>query len=772
MIVNIRVKGAVQGVGYRPFIAEKATEYGLKGYVRNIGAAVDILVIGNEKIIDDFYAMIRSEYPAGAFILSAEKSVLSEKEYLYCLKSLSLRESDIQKDFTIVNSGELDLSTDLSVFLPDIGICDDCMKEMLDEKDRRYNYPLISCAACGPRISILDKLPYDRDTTSMKSFKMCPQCDSEYKTGRRRHAQTISCFDCGPQLELRLLKEDIILSGDSAIEEAIRLLINDKIVGLKGMSGYQLLCRPTDKAALSLRHCKGREKKPFAVMFSDIDGICEYCHCNEKEKQLLKSSARPIVLLNSKKSFPFEVCRDSRYIGAFLPSMGAHRLLCDAVGPLIVTSANKSDEPIIIDDDAFIKAFENENVDAVLFHTRRINMPQDDSVMFVVEDASGNDLSCFNRRSRGYVPFPVFLKNEVAGKKILSFGADLKNTFSLTYKDKIIPSQYLGDLKDYGVNDNLYRMIKRYCDIYHFVPEAVISDMHPLYESVRLAKEYAKANNLPLLTVQHHHAHILSVMAEKSLNSCIGIAFDGTGYGTDGNIWGGEILVCNGAEYERKGHLSYVKLCGGDNASKNAKTVKQCYDYVANCGAEIPDIISAALSNNINVFNTSSMGRLFDAVSAHLQIRDYNSFEGECAISLEKAAWEFVNSGRNINEAPELSFDIIKDEKEGFLLDQIGLYRDIYTAFGDVNFDAQTIAYSFHEAIAKAVSDICCIIRGETSENKVALSGGVFGNRLLLKLTLSKLKKEGFEVYINEMVPAGDAGISLGQGYYGVLKGI
>lgn len=373
MICKITVKGAVQGVGYRPFILTKATEYGLKGFVRNIGAAVDILVSGEKSVIEDFTEMLKSEYPSGAFILNVEKRELSGNELDSYTGSLNI-DMDLN-DFVIIRSEEIDLTSDLPVFLPDIGICDECMTEMLDEKNRRYRYPLISCASCGPRISILDKLPYDRDTTTMIDFGMCLECAGEYRLGRRRHAQTISCYSCGPQYELRYISDYVqinkinrIETKDDYLTNAIKLLENDEIIGLKGSSGYQLVCRPDNTAASKLRSAKGREQKPFAVMFSDINAIEEYCHINSKEKELLESSARPIVLLNTKKLFDYEVCKDSRYIGAFLPSVGVHRLLCDAVGPLIVTSANKSDEPIIIDDDAFIEEFAGSEVAAILYH--------------------------------------------------------------------------------------------------------------------------------------------------------------------------------------------------------------------------------------------------------------------------------------------------------------------------------------------------------------------------------------------------------------------
>ncbi|MCR5557718.1 MAG: Sua5/YciO/YrdC/YwlC family protein, partial [Butyrivibrio sp.] len=343
----IRVIGAVQGVGYRPFILRKATEYGIKGYVKNLGASVEILAIGEDADVLSFVEVLKTDAPVGAIVLDVRVDEITDTSDIYP----SFRENSPESEyFSIINSSEIQFN-DLPIFLPDIGICDDCMSEMLDPSDRRYRYPLISCASCGPRISILNKLPYDRDTTTMDKFKMCPKCDVEYRSGRRTHAQTISCHDCGPQMILDFYsditdhtdnesKGKAVLQHiefDDAVITATELLRNDNVIGLKGISGYQLVSKPVGTVALKLRQLKGRENKPFAVMFSDICSIKEYCHVSEKEEELLKSSARPIVLLEKKKDFDYEVCKDSRYIGAFLPSSGIHRLLTDAVGPLIVT---------------------------------------------------------------------------------------------------------------------------------------------------------------------------------------------------------------------------------------------------------------------------------------------------------------------------------------------------------------------------------------------------------------------------------------------------
>ncbi len=733
---------------------------------------MEILAVGREADVLSFVELLKNEGPVGSIILDVKYEIISDKGLNDRSFDEDFKTYIDTKDFRIIDSGDIELK-ELPVFLPDIGICDDCMEEMLDPKDRRYRYPLISCAGCGPRISILNKLPYDRETTTMEDFKMCPVCQKEYKIGRRTYAQTISCHDCGPQMLFEypseVGKEAIILKGDEAVRTAEKFLLEDKIIGLKGISGYQLIGRPNNASALKIRQIKGREKKPFAVMFSDIDSIREYCQCNEEEEKLLKSSPRPIVLLERIKEFDFEVCKDSRYIGAFLPSSGIHRLLTDAAGPLIVTSANISDEPIEIADELFrAKFITSGKVDGMLYHERKINVPQDDSVAFVTK-LSGHDYkTSYIRRSRGYVPLPVLLKKrEKSELSVLALGGDLKNTFSFGKNDKIIPSPYIGDLKDYNTLLNQNNVLNRFSEIFRFTPNLIVCDMHPLYESTRIARDISEKKMLPILKVQHHHAHILSVMAENSLNSCIGVAFDGTGYGTDGNIWGGEFLYCNRDSYDRKGHLSYVKLCGGDIAPKNARQVKECYEYALS--KEAPPIVKSALENSIGTFFTSSVGRLFDCVASLLDIKHENSFEGECATLLESKAWEcLTKDSKETVPTLETTIDFCDGQ---YIIDQIKLFNDIRELKESKAYSEETISLAFHYALSDNINKVCKLLRKDTDEEKVCLSGGVFANRLLLQRTIEELSENGFKVYTNEIVPSGDAGISLGQAYYGLLHG-
>ncbi len=745
MIISLRVKGAVQGVGYRPFIANKATEYGLSGQVKNIGAAVDIIVSGRDDKVKSFVELVKNEHPAGALILDVQCTEIND---------------DLKFDsFKIVNSEDIDLRSELPIFLPDIGICNDCMKEMLDSTNRRYKYPLISCASCGPRFSILDKIPYDRETTTMVDFKMCHECSFEYTEGRRRHAQTISCHKCGPQMIFKSFKESDISYKEQAVSRAIDILKNGGIIGLKGISGYQLICKPIESSAIRLRTLKGRENKPFAVMFNTVDTIKQYCKVNNCEEEILTSSARPIVLLESINEFPYEVSKDSRYIGAFLPSAGIHRQICDAIGPIICTSANKSSSPMIIDDDEFLKRFSD--TDGVLYHKRRINMAQDDSVIFVTKQFDGSYTSQFIRRARGYNPLPIMISKFNFNEDILALGGDLKSTFAIAKKDRIIPSQYIGDLGNKDNFDLFENYIDRYKKIFCFDEKKIICDKHPLYFS----RSYAERNksNAEIIQIQHHHAHVLSVMAENNITSCIGVSFDGTGYGDDSKIWGGEILLCKNTEYKRVSHLSYLKLSGGDNAPKNAEQIKKCYDHACGYDIDMP-ILSAALDQNINIYETSSMGRLFDCISALLGINNYNTYEGECAILLEKEAYNADNV------FPLLKINIYKDNDGMFIADQLDLYKQIKHYYDKQTYSKSELAYGFHIAIATYVLDICTIIREQYNENSVCLSGGVFANRILLTKCNEILSNNGFNVFWNKLVPSGDSGLSLGQAYFGLLK--
>ncbi len=836
MFFEITVRGAVQGVGFRPYIHALAVKMNIDGCVCNEAGIVKIFIRATEEAAQKFTEAIGAEAPPGARIASIDVATLDAGSVegteinsvnpanpaipaspvaitsviLSDGRSLSAAlggKSDFE-GFEIIDSPitREDDSPELPVILPDIGICDSCLEEMLNPDNRRYSYSLISCTSCGPRYSIIKALPYDRERTTMDSFEMCPDCMEEYE-GRRRplnaalrhHAQTISCRFCGPQYVFKTSTEES--SPGEALERAIAALSAGEIIGLKGTGGYQLLADPfNDRAVSRLREIKGREKKPFAVMFSKVEDIREYAEVSAEEESALRSPARPIVLLEKRshgtltvKDLSPKTAYDSRYVGAFLPSIGIHRLLCDALGPLIVTSANVSGEPIIISDQSFCETF-LDKLPGVLIHNREILSPADDSVVYVLKKSRSLQ---FIRRARGYAPLPVLSRPMGDGSHVLSFGADLKAAFCLSDGKTTVMSQYFGDMENYDTVQNYDRELQRAGRLFGLRPSLAVCDKHPLYISSHKAESYAKIHKIPCLRVQHHHAHAASVMAEMGWKSAIGVVFDGTGYGEDGQLWGGEFLLCEGAGFRRLGHLKYLTLCGGDSVSVDAGLAARCYLEAAglkgdNHEGREAELVRAALKNKINTIESSSMGRLFDAAAFILDIRQKNTYEGECAIALENAAAEFIHnrelsvdvieayksecysidgvniSGKNANKMLEMP--VFTDSDGIYMADQVALVERLLCRHNAGNHSRviqSTLAYEFHLAIIDMVKKICINIRNKTGEEKVALSGGCFVNRLLLSGCISVLESEGFDVAWNRSVPLGDGGLSLGQAYLG-----
>ncbi len=743
MTVFVTVTGVVQGVGYRPFVAGIARESHVSGLVRNSGGVVEIFASGPESAVTGFLRLLREHRPAGAVVLDVSARRIPERRF---------------DGFSIARSGEKPSAEKRPpVFPPDLPVCGDCLREMLDPKDRRFRYPFISCASCGPRFSILDSLPYDRENTSMRDFPMCSCCAEEYRAGRRRHAQTISCRECGPQL--LFYGRGGPCEQEEALRRGVALLKSGAVVAVKGVGGYQYVCLPGDARAVDrLRRLKGREKKPFAVMFSSPSDVRKVCRMSPEEEALISSAARPIVLLEKTgEAFCAGVCGDSRFLGAFLPSAGLHRLLTDACGPLVVTSGNATTEPIIHEDGRMAQV-SSPLLGGVLYHTRAIRTPLDDSVARVFRGTPQ-----VLRRSRGYVPLPVVL-GVSAPRPALAAGGDLKSCFCLLSGDRAYLSQYFGDLENYRVQRNYRAGLERMERIFGIRPQAVACDLHPGYFSSALAKKIA--SGLPggqPVPVQHHFAHAASVMAEHGLESCIGVVFDGTGYGTDGTVWGGEFLLCRGAGFKRAGCLSRVMLCGGDAAARDASLTADCYRFAAGekAGGKNFPLVSAALSHRVNTFETSSMGRLFDAAAAILGIRVYNGYEGECPIALENAAVSALKAG---TEPYPFRFRLFADESGRICADQTDFARQLLRAAGE-RVQTGAAALGFHRAVGRMVLEVCRRIREKSGEDRVALSGGVFANRLLLGDCCDRLSADGFRVYYNSAVPSNDGGISLGQAW-------
>lgn len=737
---KITVLGIVQGIGFRPTIYRMAVKHGVFGTVRNLGGQAEIIVQSMKENIDNFLNELRFN---------------NNKDY----EIVNIKIEDIDKerleDFQIISSGD---NREIAIIPPDLPTCPTCAEELYNKDNRRYKNPFISCMVCGPRYTIIEKLPYDRENTTMVDFHMCPECLHEYTfpESRRFDAQTISCNHCGPYLILNDLKEE------DAFEEAVKIIKNGGIIAVKGVGGYHFACSPfIEETVLNLRKLKGREEKPFAVMFESLDSIKEYCIVSEKEKEVLSSKARPIVLLKvTDKNMAYSTGKGSLYCGAFLPYTPLQIMLLKRCGPLIMTSANISNRPIIKDDEEMI-SLKSPYLNGVLYNTRRIVRSVDDSVVKVIDNGVGQMI----RRSRGYVPYPIFLKG-YKDKQIFAAGGDLKAAFCLYKKGNAVVSQYFGDLEESTVLDRYKHSVEDLLSMLKMVPNMAVCDMHPNYFSSR----FANSLNIPVLQVQHHHAHIASVMAERDLREkVIGVAFDGTGYGTDGNIWGGEFLVCEGAGFERAAHLSYTPLLGGDSSMKDAKKTAAC--FLINGGLEeyIKDersaVIKAALKNNINTVLSSSMGRLFDAASSILGIGDENTYEGECAINLEKKAALAIKN----NTVPiELSFELIYKDDGTINIDAAPLLKEMCRLKCHENIEA--LSLGFHYAASDMVLKVCKIIREKQNINTVALSGGVFQNTVLIERVINILREEKFKVYYNMEVPPNDGGISLGQTFVALMR--
>lgn len=745
---RIRIWGIVQGVGFRPFVAKLAAELGMKGTVANIGGLVEITLTDTEKRIGEFLAALAEQKPVPAEIVHIRREVVPFFAY---------------DTFTILKSGEGE--DDVAMIPADLAICPDCLAEMRSAEDRRHLHPLISCMACGPRYTIVDRFPYDRENTSMAEFDMCPACKGEYTalTSRRYHAQTISCLDCGPQIRECLAEEDE--TERTPLEKAAALLKEGRVVALKGVGGYHFLADPYDCDAVAiLRRIKGREQKPFAVMFPDLDEIRLHCHVSEVEERLLTSAARPIVLLERKSeeemedSWPsdYEEFLKSRFVGAFLPSMGAQYTLLELFkDPLIVTSANLSGEELMAEEEEIFAFMEHcDDLAGVFYNERKIRVRLDDSVCRVVDGQPQ-----MIRRSKGYVPVPLYI--EPCREQILATGAQLKNSFALSKRGFVYMSPFFGDLVAAGSRERFTSEETRMEQLFRIRPAKVACDLHPDYFPTRFAEAYAREHGLPLVRVQHHHAHVASVIAENDLHGpVLGVAFDGTGYGTDGAVWGGEFLLCEGGDMQRLAHLAYVDMIGGDGSMEDGWKSALSYLHAEEAGTlaagkrngeegesialPLTDLLAYCrdngtlehrereltekiLSTGLNTVRSSSMGRLFDGAAAMLGLCDHNEYEGQAPMLLEDAA------ARALARPGE---DEVDD-----------------------------LALAFHRAIEAMIVAQCEKAREAYAVRQVALAGGVFQNKILTEETLALLRAAGFTPYYNISVSPNDGGIALGQAY-------
>jgi hydrogenase maturation protein HypF len=742
----IEVSGIVQGVGFRPYVYRLAVERGLAGRVCNTAAGVSIEVQGPQGAVDDFLARLPVEAPPLARITN-----------------ITVREIPCNGDreFQIVTThrGE-PVRTLIS---PDVAVCADCLREMFDPADGRYRYPFINCTNCGPRFTIVRNIPYDRPFTSMAVFRMCPACQAEYDDphNRRFHAQPNACWTCGPHVELWDLEGKRVETADP-IAETVARLQGGQVVAIKGLGGFHLACDATNAGVVrTLRERKRRVEKPFAVMVPDVDTAERFCEVDNAARQLLLSAQRPIVLLRWREDTPIAdaVAPFNRYLGMFLPYTPLHHLLFADGGftALVMTSANLKEEPICIANDEAVRRL-GKLADCFLVHNRDILVRCDDSVARV---CGGRPRQL--RRSRGFVPVPVFLRDDVP--PVLAVGGELKNTICLTKGRHAFLSQHIGDLENAESFSFFEEAVEHLQRILEITPVVIAYDLHPNYFSTRWA---LAQSGLGQIGVQHHHAHIASCMAENLLEGrVIGVALDGTGYGADGRIWGGEVLLSDYAGFERAAHLAYVPLPGGEAAIREPWRMAVSYlvrhfgcDFVRELPlvADIPEknlnVLFRMMEQGINSPLTSSCGRLFDAVAALAGIRRHVNYEAQAAIELEMA----IGNSCDENAYP---FDLVA-EGEGWIIDTRRLFEALLRDIAD-GVPVGNISRRFHNGLVEVLAEVASRLRERSGLERVCLSGGTFQNVYLFERLCARMRKNGFQVFTHSEVPPGDGGLSLGQ---------
>ncbi len=813
---QIVVRGIVQGVGFRPYVFNLAESLQLKGYVTNTSEGVLIDVEGPH--VPEFVHRLSREAPPLSRITGV--SVRNLTFYGY-------------SRFSIEKSVEQAAHLPFTLVSPDVSVCDDCLRELLDPSDRRYLYPFINCTNCGPRYSITRSVPYDRPNTTMASFTMCPDClkEYEYPRDRRFHAQPNACPKCGPAVEFKVSHpafsteqgvrsapdKDVRgqapcgVKGGSAVTEAIKLIKQGGIVAVKGLGGFHIACDASnDKAVSRLREKKRKSNKPFAVMAPSIEAAGQFSEISDQEREILQTNRRPVVLLTKKTGrLSNAVSPDNRFVGVMLPYTPLHYLLfyhpIDANPPqspftkgggeqahftaLVMTSGNLSEEPIVRDNDEAVKKLAD-IVDGFLLHNRDIFMRVDDSVVRVRSAECGvqnvnseigvhhsalripHSALSFIRRSRGYVPDPIELHDE--GPEVLACGADLKNTFTITKGKFAIPSQHVGDMENYETINFFEESLANLKSVYRADPKIIAHDLHHGYLSTRWALEHGAkgmGQGVRLYGIQHHYAHIGSVMAEHGLkDKVIGVAFDGTGYGTDGNLWGGEFLIADIDGFERVGQFQYIPLPGGEAAIREpwrtavSMLMKaagdKATDYLERAGF-IKRYGKDALEKMMLVANSpelsplaSGAGRLFDAVSALLGLCDRNTFEGEAAMALEAVVKKGIETEYPVEVESRNGYAVVN-----FRPSIIGLVDDFKESVSK-----EVISSKFHNTVASVIMKMVRNISTQGIKD-VALSGGTFQNLYLLERTLKMLSAGGMNVFINRKVPCNDGGISLGQAY-------
>lgn len=747
----ISIKGAVQGVGFRPFIYRLAEQLNLQGYVVNSSSGVTIEVESSENNLLEFIRKIETEKPAHAIIVSFEYSFLHSVGY----STFEIRESK--------SDGEIS-----ALILPDISICDDCLNEILDPKDRRYLYPFINCTNCGPRFSIIEKIPYDRSNTSMKIFDMCDDCRKEYENplDRRFHAQPIACPKCGPHLELWNDNGKIVATHHQALLNTAKFIREGEIVALKGLGGFQLIVDArNDSAVLKLREKKHRDEKPFALMFPNVETVNSVCEVSKTELAMLTSPESPIVILKRKYSsnincdfVSIHVAPKNPYLGIMLPYTPLHHLLMRELNfPIVATSGNLSEEPMCIDENEALVRLKN-IADYYLVHNRPIVRHVDDSIV-----KSVNNRRMILRRARGFAPLPLQIRNKNLtneDKIVLAVGGHLKNTIAIKKSDNIFISQHIGDLSTSESFSAFKKTIKDFENMYLAKPEMIVTDLHPEY----LSTKYAKSRNINLFEVQHHYAHVAACRLENQVEGeALGVSWDGTGFGLDKTIWGGEFFYSNDSDFKHVAQFRKFMLPGGETAIKEPRRAacgilyeiygENFFDYMPKAFKDkftknAFQIIYKLLSKKINSPQTSSVGRIFDAVSSLLNICNISNYEGQAAMLLEFAA--------EANECGEYPFNI--SEKEIIIIDWQPIIENILDNINN-GVSISLISSRLHNTLARI------ILRTAEKLNlkKIILSGGCFQNSLLTEKTIKLLEENKFEVYWHQRIPPNDGGISVGQ---------
>ena len=731
--VLIHIHGIVQGVGFRPFIHKQVRAYRLAGTIKNTSSGVELELEGERAELERFIADLPRKAPKLAVIERVETEFSAELKHF--------------TDFEILQSKtEAQRNTLIS---PDIGICDDCLRELRDPADRRYRYPFINCTNCGPRFTIIKDVPYDRAKTSMSAFPMCPDCDREYHDieNRRYHAQPDCCPDCGPHV-FYLDAEGNPVPGD-AIELARAALKAGKIVAIKGLGGIHLACRCDEPGiAQTLRRRKQRDEKPFAVMCRDVDCVRKICAVSAEEEALLTSFRRPIVLLQKRGRGALEHLSENNYVGVMLPYTPLHVLLFgDDIDMLVMTSANLSDTPIVYRNDEAAERLRG-IADGFLLHDREIQTRCDDSLCYCLDGEA-----YFARRSRGYVPFPVSV-HEDAGM-CLACGAEQKASFCLSKGSYVFPSQHIGDLKNIETLENYERQIRHFEKLFDIRPAAIACDLHPDYLSTAYAAERSAEEGIPLIRVQHHHAHLAACMADNALSGeVIGLVWDGTGYGTDGTTWGGECLVGGYNGFSRVGSIRPIPLVGGDLVTKEPLRVAWALRRDAGLPTEEENgaLYETMLQSGLNCPLSSGMGRLFDGVSAMIGVKTRCSYEGQGAILLEAAATD-----------DDGLYPIAWEEENGLL--RFDWRESIRAVRSDLDrgTDRGVIAARFMNALVDMGVRQCVRAREQSGLERVVLSGGSFQNMFLMHRLPEALRRAGFTVYHHRRVSTNDEGISLGQ---------